>query len=60
MIILASIISPPIVGVPFFFKWDSNYLRSVCPTFNRFKKGITIGPKIALIAKEIKTGITIS
>ena len=34
--------------------------RSVCPTFNRFKNGITIGPKIALIAKEIKTGITIS
>ena len=52
---------PPIVGVPFFFKWLSGpSSRTVCPTLSFLKKGIIIGPKATLIANDISVGITIS
>ena len=52
----ANMISPPIVGVPAFFRWDFSSSRSVCPTFSFLKNGIMTGPDNALIAKAINTG----
>ena len=59
MITLARMITPPIVGVPAFFKWDCTpSTRSVCPIFNFLKNGITTGPSTRLSTNEINTGIT--
>ena len=53
-------ITPPIVGVPAFFRCDCTpSVLSVCPIFSLRRKGIITGPNTALIAKEISTGITI-
>jgi len=52
---------PPMVGVPFFFKWLSGpSVLSVCPIFNRRKNGMTTGPSNTLIANEIITEIKIT
>src|SRR5690625_7334102 len=54
MIILKTIINPPIVGVPAFLKWDfgpSSLILS--PNFKRLKNGMSIGDNRTVIKNAI-------
>ncbi|BFK99582.1 hypothetical protein K070079E91_19330 [Eisenbergiella porci] len=48
---------PPIVGVPFFFKWLLGPSSlTVCPALSLFRKGMITGPKNTLTRNEMRTG----